>query len=412
MVLLTELNIFGETLFELHPSCWHNIFIMNSRGRILKSLNHEEPDRVPYDLASTQVTGISAGAYRKLSDYLGMRDELPEWLDVVQQVVIPSEAVFDRLQVDTRGLFPLTSHNWDVYSKLEDAGENWSYRDEWGMVHHFPKKEGKWFTIVENPMQKADFTSVTIQSHPWPDASDRRRIEALRKRALRFREKGKLVVMKGLCAGLCEMAQRIRGMENAMLDPLLYPAESDLLIGKITDLKIEFWQMALRELHDVVDVVAEADDYGTQESQLISPEQFRMYYKPHLKRLIAEIKNAAPQAFIFFHSCGSVRPIIPDFIEMGIDILNPVHVTARGMEPSQLKEDFGMDITFWGGGIETQEMLPFGTPGQIQDHVKRNIDALAPGGGFIFNTIHNIQSEVPPESIMAMWETLQEYGEY
>ena len=385
---------------------------MNSRDRIIKTLKHQEPDRIPYDLASTQVTGITKGAYLKLASFLGMQEKEPEWLDIIQQVVIPSENMFERLQVDTRGLFPLTSHNWAVYEKLEDAGENWSYKDEWGMTHHFPKKNGNWFSIVENPLKEVDLTPEIIKSHPWPDAADPNRIKGLREKALQYREKGKLVVIKGLCAGIFEMAQRVRGMEHAMLDPFLHPVESDLLIGKITDLKIEFWKMALAELHDVVDVVSEADDYGTQESQLISPDQFRTYFKPHIKRLIGEIKLAAPEAFIFFHSCGNVRPIIPDFIEMGIDILNPVHVTANGMEPRQLKKDFGKDITFWGGGIETQNVLPFSTPDKIRAHVKQNIEALAPGGGFVFNTIHNIQSEVPPQNIMAMWETLQEYGKY
>jgi len=385
---------------------------MNSRDRILKTLNHQEPDRIPYDLASTQVTGITSGAYKNLISFLGIDEEEPEWLDVVQQVVIPSDKMFERLQVDTRGLFPLTSHNWSVYNKLKDAGKNWSYRDEWGMKHHFPKKNGSWFSIVENPLQAVDFSPEIIKTHKWPNASDTRRIEGLREKALQYREQGKLVVIKGLCAGLFEMAQRVRGMENAMLDPFLYPVENDLLIGKITDLKIEFWKMALSELHDVVDVVSEADDYGTQESQLISPDQFRTYFKPHLKRLITEIKQSAPEAKVFFHSCGNVRPIIPDFIEMGVDILNPVHVTAKGMDPLQLKKDFGQDITFWGGGIETQNILPFSTPEKIKEHVKKNIDALAPGGGFVFNTVHNIQNEVPPQNIMAMWETLQKYGMY
>lgn len=385
---------------------------MNSRERILKTLKHEEPDRIPYDLASTQVTGITWGAYKNLSAFLGIPDEKPEWLDAIQQVVIPSEEVFQKLRVDTRGLFPLTSHNWKVMESLEDAGKYRAYHDEWGMTHHIPKKDGNWFTIVENPLEYVDFTPEIIRSYPWPHAGNPARIEGLRSRALQYRSQGKAVVIKGLCAGLFEMAQRLRGMENAMLDPLLHPLENDLLIGKLTDLKIEFWEMALKELHDVVDIVSEADDYGSQESQLIDPEQFRAYFKPHLKRLIQSIKKAAPEAFIFFHSCGNVRPIIPDFIEMGIDILNPVHITAAEMEPSQLKKDFGQDITFWGGGIETQEILPFGTPDQIRDQVKKNIDALAPGGGFVFNTIHNIQNEVPPENIMAMWETLQEYGEY
>ncbi|MBE9509264.1 MAG: hypothetical protein IMY71_00175 [Bacteroidetes bacterium] len=280
------------------------------------------------------------------------------------------------------------------------------------MIHHFPKENGQWFNLVDNPLKTVDFTSEIIQSHNWPDAADHRRIAGLRDKALEYRKQGKLVVIKGLCAGLFEMTQRIRGMENAMLDPFLYPGESDLLIGIITDLKIAFWKMALKELHDVVDVVSEADDYGSQESQLIAPDQFRTVFKPHLKRLIKEIKKAAPEAFIFFHSCGNIRPIIPDFIEIGVDILNPVHITANDMDPKQLKKDFGNDITFWGGGIETQEILPFGTPGQIKDQVKKNLDVLAPGGGFVFNTVHNIQSEVPPENIMAMWNTLEEFGTY
>ena len=155
-------------------------------------------------------------------------------------------------------------------------------------------------------------------------------------------------MIKGLCAGIFEMHQRFRGMSNAMIDSFLYPEFSDRLIGKLADLKIEFWEMALSELADVVDVIAEADDYGTQESQLISPDHFREYYKPHISRIITSIKHSAPEAKIMFHSCGNVRPIIPDFIEIGIDILNPVHINAAGMEPYQLKKDFGKDVVFWG----------------------------------------------------------------
>ncbi|HWS00665.1 MAG TPA: uroporphyrinogen decarboxylase family protein, partial [Prolixibacteraceae bacterium] len=187
---------------------------------------------------------------------------------------------------------------------------------------------------------------------------------------------------------------------------------SDLLVGKIADLKIEFWDEALSQLGDVIDIAGEGDDYGTQQSQLISPEQFREYYKPHFKRVTDFIKSKKPDVKIMFHSCGNIRPIISDFIEMGIDILNPVHVTATGMEPIQLKKDFGKDIVFWGGGVDTQHVLPSGTLEQVKDDVKRNIDALAPGGGFVFSTIHNIQAEVPPQNIVAMLGALKEYGNY
>jgi uroporphyrinogen decarboxylase len=160
----------------------------------------------------------------------------------------------------------------------------------------------------------------------------------------------------------------------------------------------------------VVDVIAHADDYGTQESQLISPDMFREQIKPRLKTLFERVAQLAPNAKRFFHSCGNVRPLIPDFIEIGVEILNPVHIRAAGMEPVALKREFGKKLVFWGGGVDTQGVLPSGTPQEVKDDVRRNVDALAPGGGFVFNTVHNIQADVPPQNIIAMWEALQEYG--
>jgi uroporphyrinogen decarboxylase len=176
----------------------------------------------------------------------------------------------------------------------------------------------------------------------------------------------------------------------------------------MVELKLKFWEMALPRLGDLVDVVSEADDYATQTSQLISPRMFRRIFKPRLQTLFARIHELAPRAKLFFHSDGNIRPILPDLIEIGIDILNPVHITATGMEPAALKRDFGRDVCFWGGGVETQTVLPFGTPQEVRDNVRRNVDALAPGGGYVFNTIHNIQADVPPENIVAMLEALRE----
>ena len=162
----------------------------------------------------------------------------------------------------------------------------------------------------------------------------------------------------------------------------------------------------------MIDIVGEGDDYGTQQSQLIDPDQFRTYYKPHFERVLQFIKKKAPGLKLLFYSCRNVWPIIPDLIEMGVDILNPVHVTASGMEPFQLKKDFGKDIVLWGGGIDIQDVLPNGTSQQVKDHVKQNIEALAPGGGFVFSTVHNIQAEVPPEYFSAMHKTLNYFGKY
>ena len=383
---------------------------MNSRERILAALNHREPDRVPFDLAGSTWTGIANGAYQKLLVFLGKEKEEPDWSDVVQQIVIPSDDILDMLGVDTRGLFPLTSHNWDVYKKLADAGDNWEYHDEWGFTHHFPKENGYWFSLVKHPMENIEPDIAEIDAYNWPYASDRERIRGLRDKAIRFREQGRIVMLKGICAGIFEMHQRFRGMTNALVDSFLYPDFSDRLIGKLADLKIEFWEMALAELGDVVDVIAEADDYGTQESQLIDHDHFRQYYRPHIARIIKAMSQSAPAAKIMFHSCGNVRPLIPDFIEMGIDILNPVHINAAGMEPYQLKKDFGKDVVFWGGGVDTQKILARGTVKDVTDDVRKNIDALAPGGGFVFAAVHNVLSEVPPENIMAMCEAIRKAG--
>lgn len=386
----------------------------SSRQRLLTTLEHQEPDRVPLDLGSTQVTGITAGAYRNLRKHLGLGEEDLKWTDVIQQLVLPGEDVLDYLNVDTRGLFPLTSSNWKVYEKLTDAGEYWSYLDEWGITHHFPKQGGHWFSVVASPLEDVDPQVATIETldYRWPYSASRQRIAGLRKLATAYRARQQAVVLRGFCAGIFEMTQRLRGMENAMIDTLAFPEFSDALAGRLADIKIAFWEMALSELGDLVDVVIEADDFGTQESQLISPDQFRQRYKPHERRVLEAIKARAPHVKILFHSCGSVREIIPDLIEIGVDILNPVHTTAAGMEPKQLKKDFGDDLCFWGGGIDTQRILPYGSPQEVADDVRRNLDALAPGGAYVFNTIHNIQSEVPPENIMAMWEALRKYGVY
>ena len=385
---------------------------MNSRDRIVKALNFQEADHVPYDLGATTWTGITNRAYQNYLIYKGKDPEEPDWSDVIQQIVVPSEEILQALDVDVRGLFPLTSHNWDVYSKLVDRGKFFEYVDEWGFTHHFPK-DGYWFSLVKSPLDAVDFADEQIvEDYPWPDPKSQLRFAGLRRKAKACREMDKTVFAKGFCAGLFEMHQRLRGMENAMLDPFMFEANSDRLVGKLADLKIEFWDALLDELGDVVDVIGEGDDYGTQQSQLIAPEQFREHYKPHFKRITDFIKRKTPGIKILFHSCGNVRPIIPDLIEMGVDILNPVHVTATGMEPVQLKKDFGRDLVFWGGGVDTQHILPSGTPEQVKENVKRNIEALAPGGGFVFSTIHNIQAEVPPQNVAAMLEALKEYGKY
>ena len=383
---------------------------MNSRERILTTLNHREPDRVPFDLGSCQVTGIHVVAYRNLCKALGLPDGEIELCDTIQQLASIDDDVVARMNIDTRGLYPLNSHNWQVVE--EDAGDYWAYHDEWGITHHRPKENGLYYSVVKVPLPHTELAVADIANHHWPDVANPERLAGLRDLALRYRAAGHAVVLKDAFAGIFEFAQRIVGMENLLVMMITNEKAACALFDRLLQLKLDYWQTALFELGDLVDVVTYADDYGTQTSQIISPDMFRRLIKPRLKVLFETFINSAPHAKRFFHSDGNVRPLIPDFIEIGVDILNPIHIRAQNMEPAGLKRDYGQDLVFWGGGVDTQGILPRGTPQEVKDDVRRNIEALAPGGGYVFNTIHNIQADVPPENLMAMWQALQEYGVY
>ncbi|MGD8520843.1 MAG: uroporphyrinogen decarboxylase family protein [Desulfobacterales bacterium] len=383
---------------------------MNSRERILTALDHREPDRIPFDLGSIQVTGIHVIAYRNLRQALGMPEVEIQLCDTIQQLASIDDDMTERLKIDVRGLYPLNSHNWKVVE--EDAGNYWAYHDEWGITHHRPKKNGLYFSAVEVPLSQSDLTIQDIESKPWPDVGNPERADGLRALAQQYRASGYAVVLKDAFAGIFEFAQRIVGMENLLIMMATDEKLACTLFDKLLALKLDYWEMVLPALGDLVDVITYADDYGTQTSQIISPDMFRRLIKPRVNTLFETYIKLAPHAKRFFHSDGNVRPLIPDFIEMGVDILNPVHIRAKGMEPSSLKRDFGQDLVFWGGGVDTQGVLPNGTFQEVKDDVKRNIDALAPDGGYVFNTIHNIQADVPPANIIAMWEALQDYGVY
>ena len=383
---------------------------MNSRERILTALDHREPDRVPFDLGGVQVTGIHSVAYRNLRQALGLQPLEPQICDHIQQLALPDQDIIERLGVDLRGLYPLNSHNWNVVE--EDIGAYWAYHDEWGITHHRPRPDGLYYSIVKVPIDKSDFTPADIRNHSWPNMANPQRIVGLREQAEAYRAAGYAVILKDPFAGIFEMSQRIVGMENILIMMATDPASSGALFDKLLELKLAFWEMALPQLADVVDIISYADDYGAQNSQLISPGMFRKQIKPRLLTLFNCLKRLAPQAKRFFHSDGNIRPLLPDFIELGVDILNPVQFTAKGMELAALKQDFSRDFVFWGGGVDTQGTLPNATPQQVKDEVRRNIEILASGGGYVFNTVHNIQADVPPENIIAMWEALREFGAY
>jgi uroporphyrinogen decarboxylase len=291
-------------------------------------------------------------------------------------------------------------------------GERWDYTDEWGITHRRLIPDGLYYFAVRHPLDCPDLSFDEIRAYPWPNTADPQRIAGLRHQALAYREKGKAVMIKGVLAGIFEMSQRIRGMERLLMDMAADEVLACAIFDKMLELTLAFWEMALPQLADVLDVISIGDDYGTQISQIVSPRMFRNLIKPRQKVLFQRIKQLAPHTNLFLHSCGNVRPLLPDFIELGVDILNPVQVRATGMDPVALKCDFGKDIVFWGGGVDTQDVLPHGTPEEVKEDVRRNIEVLAPGGGFVFNTVHNIQADVPPGNVIAMWEALQQYGVY
>lgn len=384
--------------------------MISARDRVLTAFDHREPDRVPFDLGSVQVTGIHATAYRSLREALGLPGTAVTFCDTIQQLATIEDDLAQTLGIDFRGLYPLNSHNWGVVD--QDAGEYWAYHDEWGITHHRPKEQGFYYSIVDVPLPTMELTAEAIEAFPWPDMGAAWRVAGLREQAMAFRDAGYAVVLKDAFAGIFEFAQRVVGMENLLIMMSMEPQQAGLLFDKLLDLKLAYWQTALGELGDFVDVVTYADDYGTQYSQLISPAMFRKQLKPRVAQVFALQAKLAPHARRFFHSDGNVRPLIPDFIEIGVNILNPVQTTATGMDPVELKHDFGQELIFWGGGVDTQGVLPNGTPQQVKDDVRRNIEALAPGGGYVFNTVHNIQADVPAANILTMWEALQEFGGY
>ena len=391
---------------------------MNSRDRCLASLHHREPDRVPFDLAGSAQTGIHLTAYANLRRYLGLPEREPKLRNLIGQIAEPEEDLLDRLRVDTRLIpqgapllwRPLLDENPDGLN-LQDEGGSWAFTDEWGIGWRMPKEGGFYFDMVRHPLD-GDHAEEQEKNYTWPDPLAPRRFGGLRERIQAARRKGKLVVLNGPCAGILEVYSWLRGYLRFYIDLAESPRTVETFLDKLLEFKSAFWTRALAEFGDSVDVVNEADDMAGQTGLLLSPDTYRRLIKPRHARLFAGIKKAAPQVKIFFHSCGAIRPLIPDLIEAGVDILNPVQISAKGMNPFALKRDFGKDLVFWGGGVDTQGIFTTGSPQEIRDHVKENIEALAPGGGFVFATVHNTQANVPPQNFMAMWETLQEYGIY
>jgi uroporphyrinogen decarboxylase len=381
---------------------------MNSRDRVRRALNHQEPDRVPFDLGGTGLTTIHITAYRNLRRHLKLPPTEARIAYMAEQLAAVDEDLAGRLQTDFRPVVAGTSSKFQYTFRDEGAYE--AYTDEWGIGWRKPKDGGFYYDMYHHPLAAADSLDE-LKVYPFPDPLDEQRFVTLRSQAEAAVAQGKTAVLAGPSAGISEVYSWLRGYEQYYTDLAINKNYVAYMLDRLVDFKCAFWERALQEVGNLVDVVIEADDLAGQRSLLMSPDTYRGLIKPRHRRLFSFIKEQAPVK-LFFHSCGAVRTLIPDFIDAGIDILNPVQVSAAGMDLQELKQEFGRDLVFWGGGVDTQSVLNTGTSEEVKQDVRRNIEALAPGGGFVFAAVHDIQADVPPENIVAMWEAWKTYGGY
>lgn len=382
---------------------------MTSRERALAALNHAEPDKVPIDMGGVVTTSISSIGNEKLKAYMGVTASNEIVSQPALDVVVPCEEILTRFEVDFRSVRMRPPAD-------SDGRKSWFVpQDGQGVKGEF------FFDEFGNRWQLAEFdyspagpalltaTLADLDTCIWPDPSDPARVAGLREETAALRASTDYAITADImCGGPFEQALWTRGYEQFLVDLHWDRPFADKLLGKITDLDIALWDAQLEAIGDLVDVVCQGEDMGMQHGLYISPDVYRRVIKPHHERLFSFIKSKT-RAKLFLHSCGSVYSIIPDFIEMGIDALNPVQTAAKDMDLMRLKRKFGRDIAFWGGAFETQYFLPSATPEEIREHVRRNIEILAPGGGFVFAGTHNITPELPAEKGYAVYAAAKEF---
>jgi len=403
---------------------------MNSKNRILMALNHQEPDRIPVDLGSMGSTSITAMAYNCLKSYLGIEEGETRIFDINQQLADVEFPVLDRFQVDVLPVYrmpyglDLVHQEWKLWRladgsegfvpdgfnprKMQDGG--WVYQDHATNITYKMPENGFYFDEIDHPL--ADAASVyEIESLFRLENISKDEFGWMRKKAQFLSNNTDKALSVHFRGSILEVAQSLRGWERFMMDLILEPKIAQALIQKLLDYYLANLPGFLDAVGQYAQIIVMGDDLGNQKGLQMSPEMYRKMIKP-AHRQIYEVVKKNSDLYLFLHSCGGIAELIPDLIEIGVDIINPVQITAKGMDPKFLKREFGKDIVFWGGGADTQRILPFGTPQQVRQHVREMIDIFSEGGGFVFNQVHNIQANVPPENVVAMFDTAIEYGGY
>ncbi|MCK9617751.1 MAG: hypothetical protein M0R21_07925 [Lentimicrobiaceae bacterium] len=389
---------------------------MKSSERLNITLNHKEPDRVPYDLAGTTVTGINKKAFVRAMEYRGLSPEFDKKeIDPIQQIVTPIEDTLKQLKSDTRRIGSRRIPDFEKIVTVKDG--KLELTDSWGCLWKMDESKDFYFNQFTFPLEQFSSIDEGLQNYRFPVLgyhSDLIRSD-LSEQIQNIYDYG--VIADRNCAGLTETSLRIRGYQNWYLDTMIDPAGVEKLLDLILEYKFNYWDLVIdwlieNNLQNRVSVLSECDDLGTQTSTLLEPDYLRKTIIPRFGLLWSHIKKRLPHIKIFMHTCGSVRVLLPDLIEAGLDILNPVQFTATNMDLKGLKNDFGNDLVFWGGGVDTQSTLKNARPEYVKDEVRKILDIMAPGGGFVYAPVHNIQEDVPPENFWAMWDTLMEYGKY
>jgi uroporphyrinogen decarboxylase len=400
---------------------------MTSRERVLAALNHNQPDRVPIDFSGHRSSGIAAMAYPKLREFLGLPPKPVRVYDIVQQLAVVDEDVLDRFGVDTIELgrgFALDDDSWfpwtlpdgtpcfvPSWTPLEKDDGRWVIRSKTGKVlahmpegvlyfeqTYYPFLDGDDLEAISTALEESMWTAVASPPGPIDDQS-------LSEGAKRLREKtGRAII--GLFGGnLFEIGQFLYRNDRFMMMLAAEPKHAHRFLDKLVEIHLANLEKFLNAVGEYVDIILFGDDLGMQTGPMMSPQMYREFFKPRHQLLWNRAKQLA-DVKVMLHCCGGVWELLPDLIEAGLDAINPVQISCSGMDAGRLKADFGKDITFWGGGCDTRDILPTGTPQQVAENVKEQVRILSPCGGFVFQQVHNILANIPPANIAAMFDAV------
>ncbi|MCX6090512.1 MAG: hypothetical protein NTX88_09150 [Candidatus Atribacteria bacterium] len=370
---------------------------MTSRERVLMALGHQVPDRIPKDLGTTNCTTMTKKAYEALKQKLGVEKETRLMMENFQ-VVFVDEEILQFFEIDTRGIHPQPVVQNTVIDET-------MFVSEFGITYRKPV-DGLYYDMIAHPL--AGKSREELGEYQWPDPTKSMDLTGLRERAEKLhREKNYLLVGDMIDTGIFEPCWYLRGFENFLMDLVINPDFATALIEGMYQYQLQRYSLLLKEVGEFVDVIFVGDDLATAENVIMSPKTYRDMIFPYHLEYFKNLKKLAPHAKLLYHSCGSIINFIPHLMEAGVDILNPVQVSAQGMDTRKLKEQFGKDLCFW-GGVDTTRVLPLGTPDEVRREVRKRISELGPDG-YILTAVHDIQPDVPPENVIAMY---QEAGKY